>query len=184
MASQPKRTPKWFYLYCNVPEVRIQDGSLFPFQKVNTLQLNAINRSQNTRASTLSDVPHKTPSTGPLLVIFQHELIIWQSESLQTKVRTQPLRSSGTNSHSCNHEASKHTCFSRNFPILTQSSNQKKYVAKHARTSTNGDFQTQTDNKSIEVHRQQSRDHRNVSVSIVACVTILRIGPPFELLRC
>jgi hypothetical protein len=38
--------------------------------------------------------------------------------------------------------------------------------------------------KSVEVRRQQSRDHRNVSVSIVAYVTMLWIGPPFELLRC
>jgi hypothetical protein len=55
----------------------IHDGSLFPFQKVNTLQLNAISRSPNTRrASTLSDAPHKTPSTGPVLVISQHGLTI------------------------------------------------------------------------------------------------------------
>jgi hypothetical protein len=54
--------------------------------KVNTLQLSTrtISHSTNThRASTLSDVPHKTPSTGPLLVISQHELIFLQSESLQ-----------------------------------------------------------------------------------------------------
>jgi hypothetical protein len=86
--------------------------------------------------------------------------------------------------HPCNREASKHTCFSHNFPILTQSSNQKESVAERTRTSTLGDFQTRTDYKSIIVCRQQSRDHRNVSMSIVACVTMLWIGPPFELLRC
>jgi hypothetical protein len=41
--------------------------------------------SPNTRrASTISYVPHKTPSTGPLLVISQHELTLLQSESFQT----------------------------------------------------------------------------------------------------
>jgi hypothetical protein len=140
--------------------------------------------SKHTRASTLSDVPHKNPSTGTLPVISQHELTFLQSENLQTQVRAHPLRSSGTNSHPCNQEASKHTCFSRNFPILTQPFNQKQSVAKHTPTSTLCDFQTRTDYKSIEVRRQQYRDHRNVSVSIVACVTMLRIGPPFELLRC
>jgi hypothetical protein len=89
--------------------------------------------SKHTRESTLSDVPHKTPSTGPLLVISQHELTFLQSVSLQIQVRAQPLRSSGTNSHSCNQEASTHTCFSRYFPILTQSSNQQQSVAKHTR---------------------------------------------------
>jgi hypothetical protein len=59
----------------------------------------------------------------------------------------------------------------------------RESVAKHTRTSTLGDFQTRL-TKSVEVRRQQSLDHRNVSVSIVACVTMLLIGPPFELLRC
>jgi hypothetical protein len=68
---------------------------------------------------------------------------------LQTQVRSQPLRSSGTNSHSCNQESSKHTCFSRNFPVLTQSSNQQESVSKHTSTSTLSDFQTRTDYKSI-----------------------------------
>jgi hypothetical protein len=135
-------------------------------------------------SSTICDVPHKYPSTGPLPVISQHELTFLQSESLQPQVRVQPLRSSDTNSHSCNQDASKHTCFSRNFLINTQSSNQKQSVAKHTPTSTLGDIQTRTDYKSIEVRRQQYRDHRNVSVSIFACVTMLRIRPPFELLRC
>jgi hypothetical protein len=102
--------------------------------------------------------------------------------SLQTQVRAQPLRSSGTNSHSCSQEASKHTCFSRNIPILTQSSIQQESVAKCA--SALGDFQTRTDYKSIEFCRQKSRDHRNVSVSIVAYVTMLRICPLFEFLHC
>jgi hypothetical protein len=140
--------------------------------------------SKHIHASTLRDVPNKIPSTWPLLVIFQHELTFLQSESLQTQVRAQPLCSSGKNSHSCNQEASKHTCFSRNFSILTQSSNQQESVPKCTHASTLGDFQTWTDYKSIDVCRQQSRDHRNVSVSIVAYVTMLRIGPPFELLRC
>jgi hypothetical protein len=38
------------------------------------------------RASTLSDVPHKSP-TGPLLVISQHELTFLQSESPNTDAR-------------------------------------------------------------------------------------------------
>jgi hypothetical protein len=156
----------------------------FRSKKVNTLQLNAISHSPNTRrASILSDVPHKTPSTGPLLVISRHKLTFLQSGNLQTQVRAQPLRFSGTNSHSCNHKASIHVFFSRHFPLLTQSSNQQESVAKHARASTLGDFQTRTDYKSIEV-RRQTRDHRNVSVPIVAYVTMLRIGPQFELLRC
>jgi hypothetical protein len=177
------------FIYCNILGGSIHDGSLFSFRKVNTLQLNTLSHSPNTRwASTFSDLPHKTPSTGPLLIISQHELTSLQSESLKTQVRSQPLRSSGTNSHSCNQEASIHTCFSCNFPILTQFSNQQESVAKHthtyARTSTLGDCRTRTDYKSIEVRRQQSRDHRHVSVSIVTCVTILRIGLPFELLHC
>jgi hypothetical protein len=154
--------------------------NLFPFRKVNTT-----GHSPNTcRVSKLSNVPHKNPSTGPLLAISQHELTFLQSVNLQTQVRAQPLCSSGTNSHSCSQEASKHTCLSRNFPILTQSSNQKESIAKHTRTFTLGDFQTRTDYKSIEDRRQQSCEHRNVSVSIVACVTMLRIGPPYELLCC
>jgi hypothetical protein len=98
----------------------IHNGSLFPFKKLSTLQLKAISHSPNTRASTFSNAPHKTPSTGPLLVISQHGLTFLQSVNLQTQMRTQPPRSLGTNSHPCNQEASKHTCFSPNFPILTQ----------------------------------------------------------------
>jgi hypothetical protein len=89
----------------------IHDGSYFHFKKLSTLQLNAISRSQNTRrASTLSDVPHKTPSTRPLLVtsqtrthiiavrkspntgarpastFFRHKLSFLQSGSFQTHV--------------------------------------------------------------------------------------------------
>jgi hypothetical protein len=161
------------------------EGTLVQLQKLNTPQFNTLSRSPNTRrASTLSDVPQKTPSTGTLMVISQHELTFLQSVNLQTQVRDQPLRSSGTNSHSSNPEASKHTCFPRNFPIVTQSSNQQQSAAKHTLASTLGDFQTRTDYKSIEVRRQQSRDYRNVSVSIVVYVTVLWIGPPFELLRC
>jgi hypothetical protein len=49
----------------------------FRSKKLSTLQLNTFSRSPNTRrASTLSDVSHKTPSTGPLPVISQHELDI------------------------------------------------------------------------------------------------------------
>jgi hypothetical protein len=174
-----------FFPYCNVPGVLFTMKVYFRSKKVNTLQLNTISHYPNTRrASTLSDVSHKTPSTRPLLVISQHELIFLQSESLQTQVLAQPLRSSGTNSNSCSQEASKHSCFSRNFPILTQSSSQQESVAKYTRESTLGDFQTRIDYKSMKVRRQQSRDHRNVSVSTVACLTMLRIRPPFELLRC
>jgi hypothetical protein len=43
--------------------------------------------SKHTRAPTLSDVPHKTPSTVPLQVISQHEITFLQSESLQTRAR-------------------------------------------------------------------------------------------------
>jgi hypothetical protein len=64
--------------------------------KLSTLQLNTISHSPNTRrASTLSDVPHK--------------LTFLQSGTVQAQVRSQPLRSSGTNSHPCNREASRHT---------------------------------------------------------------------------
>jgi hypothetical protein len=66
----------------------VHDGRLFPFQKLSTLQLNTLSHSPNTRrASTLSDVPHETPSTGPLLVISQHELTFLQSESPNTGAR-------------------------------------------------------------------------------------------------
>jgi hypothetical protein len=116
--------------YCNVLGGSIHDGSLFQLQKLSILQFNAISHSPNThQASTLSDVPHKTPSTGTLPVISQHELTFLQSVNLQTQVRAQPLRSLGTNSHSCNQEAYKHTCFSRSFPILTQSSNTRASLA-------------------------------------------------------
>jgi hypothetical protein len=120
-----------FSSYCNVP------GVLFTmdvyFHSKNSTHYSYIKPAilQTHVGRLLSDVPHKTP-TGPLLVISQHRLTFLQSESLQTQVRAQPLCSSGTNSHSCNQEASKHTCFSRNFPILSQSSNQQESVAKHA----------------------------------------------------
>jgi hypothetical protein len=154
-------------------------GSLFPFQKLSTLQLNTTSHSPNTReASTLSDVPHKTPSGN--LPTQTHTC----NQEISKHGCAQPLRSSGTNSHSCNQEVSKHTCFSHNFQILTQYSNQKESVAKHTRMSTLGDFQTWTHYKSVEVRRQQSHDPRNISVSIVACVTMLQIVPPFELLHC
>jgi hypothetical protein len=113
--------------YCNVVGDSIHYGSIFPFQKVNTLQLNTstISHSPNThRASTLSDVPHKTPSTGPLLVISQHKLTLLQSESLQTLVLLSQ------------------------FPN-TKSSNQPKSIIKHTRASTLGYFQSRTQYKSI-----------------------------------
>jgi hypothetical protein len=55
--------------------------------KLNTLQLNALSHCANTRASALSDVPHKTP-TGTSRAISQRELTFLQSESLQTHVTT------------------------------------------------------------------------------------------------
>jgi hypothetical protein len=101
----------------------------------------------------------KSPITGtrPASTFFGHKLSFLQSGSLQT-----------------------HVLLSQ----FSKSSNQQESVAKHTRTSTLVNFQTRTDYKSIEVRRQQYRDHRYVSVSIVACVTMQRIGPPFELLRC
>jgi hypothetical protein len=85
--------------YYNIPGVLFTMEVYFR-SKNSTLQLNAISNYPNTRCvPTLSDVPHK--------------LTFLQSGTLQTQVRAQPLRSSGTNSHSCNQEGSKHTCFSR-----------------------------------------------------------------------
>jgi hypothetical protein len=103
----------------------------------------------------------QSPNTGtrPASTFFGHKLSFLQSESFQTHV------------------------FLSQFPS-TNSVFQPEAVRRQTRTSTLGDFQSRTDYKSIEVRRQQSRDHRNVSVSIVACVTLLRIGHPFELLRC
>jgi hypothetical protein len=138
--------------YCNELGGSIHNGSLFPFQKVNTLQLNVISHSPNTRASTLNDVPHETPSTGPLLVISQHKLSFLQSGSFQT-----------------------HVLLSQ-FPNIN-SVFQPTGVRSQTRASTLGDFQTRTDYKSIEVRRQQSRDHRNVSVSTVVYISMLRISP-------
>jgi hypothetical protein len=168
--------------YCNVPGFLLTlEFISVPKSQHTTVKYNQP-FSKHTRASTLSDVPHKTPSTGPVLVISQHELMFLQPESLQTQVCAQPLCSSGTNSHSCNQEASKHVLHSQ-FPN-TNSVFQPTGVCSQTRASALGDLQTRTDYKSIDVRRQQSRDHRNVSVSIVAYVTMLRIGPPFELLRC
>jgi hypothetical protein len=91
----------------------------------------------------------KSPA-GPASMFFGHKLAFLQSGSFQT-----------------------HVLLSQ-FPN-TKSSNQQESVAKHTRTSTLGDFQTWTQYKSIEVCRQQSRDHRNNSVTIVTYVTMLWI---------
>jgi hypothetical protein len=112
----------------------------------------------------------KSPNTGerPASTLFGYKLSFLQSASFQT----------------CQENPSSTVTTHVFLPIVTQSSNQQESVAKLTRASALCDFQKRTDYKSIEVRRQQSRDHRNVSVSIVACVTILQIGSPFELLRC
>jgi hypothetical protein len=94
--------------------------------------------------------------TGPLVAIFQHSLPFLQSESFQTHVGTIHRRAisplahhNGTSVYSpsltrhlpapmieCLHRPRyKLTCSSRNFPIRTQSSDQKESIARHTSTS-------------------------------------------------
>jgi hypothetical protein len=261
----PLQIKNWVYILLQRTGGSIHDGSLFPFQKLNTLQLNAISHSPDTcQASTLSDVPHKTLSTGPLLVISQHELTLLQSQSPNTVARPastfvghklsllqsgsfqahvllsqfpstnsvfQPTGVSRQTHASTLSDISHKTLSTGSLLVISQheltflqwqspntgarpastfvghklsllqsgsfqthvllsqfpSTNsvfQPTAVSSQTHASTLGDFQTRTDYKSTEVRRQQSRDYRSISVYIVACVTMLRIGPPFELLRC
>jgi hypothetical protein len=55
-----------------------------------------------------STVKYSQPFSKHVARDVQHELTFLQSVTLQTQVRAQPLRSSGTNSHLCNQEASRH----------------------------------------------------------------------------
>jgi hypothetical protein len=95
---------------CDIARGSIHDGSLFPFQKVNTPQLHVISHFTNTRrTSTLGDVPHDSfyrassgslakrthilavrgsPNTGarPASTLSGHKLKFFQSGSLQTHV--------------------------------------------------------------------------------------------------
>jgi hypothetical protein len=117
-----------------------------------------------------------------LIEFFQQDLL-WQSsnmnshscsQSLQTHVRTIYHPAIGPFAHhssssayspsltamiNCLHRPRyKLTCFYRNFPIRTQSSNQQESVAKRAHTHTrldSRDFQTRL-TKSTEVQRQQN----------------------------
>jgi hypothetical protein len=73
----------------------------------------------------------QTPSTGPLLVICQHELTFLQSESLQTQV----LLSQFPNNKSSNQQESvvKYALvYTRLFPIMKSLQNQCKSVHNNA----------------------------------------------------
>jgi hypothetical protein len=147
-------------MYCNVLGGSIHDGTLLHSKIQHTTvktQLATLLthvhvqpvRSRNTSSNRI--LP-----TGPLVAIFQHSLPFLQSESFQTQIGTIHCRAigplahhNGTSAHSpsltCHLPAPtieclyrpryKLTCSSHNFPIRTQSSNQKESIARHTSTS-------------------------------------------------
>jgi hypothetical protein len=118
------------FTYCNVP------GVLFTME-VYFRQHTTVKYNQPFSKHTSGVCTQRCHTqTWPLVVISQHELTFLQSESFHTQVRAQSLRSSVTNSHSCNQRASKHTCSARSFPALTQSSNRQQSVTKHTHVYT------------------------------------------------
>jgi hypothetical protein len=123
---------------------------LYCTPKVNTLQLNTVRNPSNTCTHLTCMVSEHSlqynSSTRPLVAIFQHSLPFLQSESFQTHVDPIHCQSIGPLAHhngtfayspsltchlpaptiKCLHRPRyKLTCSSRNFPIRTQSSNQK-----------------------------------------------------------
>jgi hypothetical protein len=121
---------------------------LYFIPKVNTLQLNTSATLRTHVQPVLSQNTHsyRILPTGPLVAIFQHSLPFLQSESFQTYVGTIHRRAIGPLAHhngtsaygpsvtchlpaptnECLHcPRCKVTCFSRFFPIRTQSSNHK-----------------------------------------------------------
>jgi hypothetical protein len=134
---QPSKVPTKIYIVT-------YSGFLFTMElyctpKVNILQLHTASNSWNTR-------------TRPTCTVSEHSLQFLQSESFQTQVGTIHRRAIGTLAHhngtsayspsltchlpaptiECLHRPPyKLTCSSYNFPIRTQSSNQKESVAKY-----------------------------------------------------
>jgi hypothetical protein len=164
--------------------------------KVNTLQLNTVRNSSNTRTRPTRTVSeHLTPTE------FFHQDLLW--------------RSSNTHSHSCSQKASKHTrsirrraivsiahhngasahspslachlpaptieclhrppyrltCFSHCFPDTTQSSNQKESIARHTSTSVLERSSNHTSLEWIPTHPvlyHTGYFHSNISVSLLS----------------
>jgi hypothetical protein len=104
----------------------------------------------------------KSPNTGvrPASTSFGHKLSFLQSGSFQTQVFLSQFPDTNSVFQPTGVRSQTHARL-------------HSAISKHGLTT-----------KSIEARRQQSRNHRNASVSIFACVTMLLMGPPFELLRC
>jgi hypothetical protein len=95
---------------------------LYCTPKVNTLQLNTVVNSWNTRTRPTRTVPRNTHSyrilpTGPPLAIFQHSLPFLQSESFQTHVGTIHRRAIGPLTHHSGTLA--YTSLTRHLPAPT-----------------------------------------------------------------